>query len=617
MWAWSGISSSKILFKQWAPNSNFFRALKGAPSLFLKLSNLLDNVDRLFSGINFISNEQHCYLAQNMLSAAKTPDNQTDSSLSLNSYEALELGDPYSHKIKVKDFPHLHGPLSSLPSNDPTALKECDLSLFDREEDPFLYDSKQAFLPTNAPIGQSNVVDDNFSKQTTLSEEEKKPDWRRKISQKYYHRMDFVPLTEYDNSSGQVKEEHWTKEKHNSAFLEHPGSGEQKGSCGVVRGVKVDPGGHKIYTGKDGIPSSRMLLYESCDTWTCPIDYKKVISRQVREAEERYNQVIDQYRRAGAFKDKKSFLNHWVFSPPQEEYPTEDSFMHDEEEYPLRFAPDGEREDKSKRSKTYIPKCYKRLDKWYRKISDLLKTESEAFWGGNIAFHPWREKHLDGSACEKDYCEEEHVWSWGPHFHYLGHAHFTSDQIKEIHERTGWVIHYIKPEEGKPRDFGATLYYILTHTGIMGKRWVVELDPEDDIKKYPGRKRQKPIEYQMKERCRQTYRWIGAFSTKNLNRSEELEELQEDEKIFEEGEDGELVESLKLKKELCPVCRSQIMFQPLEGYTEELDMIHPKHGGDPRPSVVPRCMNTIYKVKKESKRYWRDKYSSKASGRGG
>lgn len=497
---------------------------------------------------------------------------------------------------------HDHG-IGSIP----VLSKESDLSIFDREEDSFLCESKKENLPSNAPIGQSNVVDDISLNNSSRSPGEKKPDWRRKISQKYYHRMDFVPLTEFDSFDGKIKEFHWTKEKRNAAFLEHPGSGKAKSTCGEVRGVKVDPGGHKIYVGKDGVLSSRKLLYESCDTWTCPVDYKQVIARQVKEAGERYRQTLDQFRKAGVFKDKKSFLNHWVFSPPQEEYPTEESFMHDEEEHPLRFSPDGEREDKSKRSKTYVPMCFKRVDKWYRKISSILNLNSDAFWGGVDSFHPWREKHLDGSACECDSCDQEHVWNWGPHFHYLGHAHFTSEQIKEVYDKTGWVIHFIKPDEGKPRDFEATFYYILTHTGIMGKRWVVEVDEEEDVKNYPGRKRQRPIRYEQKERCRQSYRWIGAFSSKGIQRSEVLEDLQEDEKIYEE-EDGQMVESLKLKKELCPVCREQITFQPLEGYTEELDVLHPKNDEPPRPSVVPRCKNVIYTVKKESKRYWRDRY---------
>jgi hypothetical protein len=412
-----------------------------------------------------------------MLSAAKTPDNQTDSSLSLNSYEALELGDPYLSKI----------------DRAPSRSSEEVLDLYDRlerslEQDIAFYTESKttardviegldsSYYAPLGEIGTFPAIPFDFSTSFELREEGKK--WGKKLQ---------ISL-----SNG--IEGHLTYQKRCLVIMAHPGQGETKENvCGTVKFAIICPNG-------DSPPE---LIYDSCDRWDCPVCYNNVLRETTARATERFERVSSDYSRAKVFKgDLIKHLRHWSISPPQDLFPSESSFLSDGATFEGDFA-------------KYTPESYKRLDRWKRKLSDILKTYSKSFYGGAVTFHAHRKKHLDGSCCECQDCELDHVWEWGPHFHFIGYGNFRPSE--EIYDKTGWVLHTIQTsqetndkEASKTRSFSRTFFYIMSHATILSKSWI-----EPSIPSRPeafGNAREEVL----KTAPRNAYWWVGAYSSSNV-----------------------------------------------------------------------------------------------------
>ena len=96
---------------------------------------------------------------------------------------------------------------------------------------------------------------------------------------------------------------------------------------------------------------------------------------------------------------------------------------------------------------------YNRLG--YQKMRrKAMKLADEAgMYGALVAFHPFR---FDASVNE---------WYWSPHFHLIGCGWTIGYKIKELHERTGWVVR----NHGTRRTSGeifSTIRYILSHAGV-------------------------------------------------------------------------------------------------------------------------------------------------------
>jgi len=413
-------------------------------------------------------------------------------------------------------------------------------------------------------------------------------DWRSKDRWNYYHRRGFVPLTEYDQATGEPMNVIWTKEAMNEAFLEHPGAGEARPMCGQVTHVVQCPEGCQTGIDENGKPVFRQLLSYHCDRWTCPTDYRRVIRSQTATVCERFEQVTAEYKKARVFKGSDKHLNHWAISPPRDIFPDAESFMRDKEQFPENFAP-------SKNS--YKPQSFKNLDKLKLKAYNLMKAYAKSFYGGVLVFHAYRRKHEDGSGCESKNCKRDHTWEWGPHFHYIGHGIFPANLI---YEKSGWIFQRIKTAPGEDRSFSATFSYVLSHASIMGKRYVVEIDREEEMGIPLAMRGQRPVELVRREQCRQNYWWVGAYVSKNIERIEEPAPITPEEEVYK---DGELVKWLR--KDLCPHCQKQRWIVRADYYPDLDDW---EEAGEPSPACLLRGTVTTYTVRESAIQCWRDKY---------
>jgi hypothetical protein len=128
-------------------------------------------------------------------------------------------------------------------------------------------------------------------------------------------------------------------------------------------------------------------------------------------------------------------IRHIVISPPVSEYP--------------KFRTERE-------FKNITKKLYRLLDKYIK-----------GMYGGDIVFHYYRLKHIDGSECEeKRFCDREHIEIESPHFHYIGTGYFVNSDV--FYRETGWVYKTIRKIRDE-RECRSTLRYIMSHCAIDDK----------------------------------------------------------------------------------------------------------------------------------------------------
>jgi hypothetical protein len=109
-----------------------------------------------------------------------------------------------------------------------------------------------------------------------------------------------------------------------------------------------------------------------------------------------------------------------------------------------------------------------------RKLAERLALES-GLLGGSIMFHPFRkvneseeyeQLHPDFSWRDAPAC-----WYVSPHFHIIGFGWIHGERVREIYERTGWIVKNLgvrKPLPGqKVADaVRGTAHYQLSHCGV-------------------------------------------------------------------------------------------------------------------------------------------------------
>lgn len=212
--------------------------------------------------------------------------------------------------------------------------------------------------------------------------------------------------------------------------------------CRVGQGNSLDLAGLKVcgrVIGAIRCPSHEhehdlRLLHSHCDRLQCPTCYEDAVKRSARRITDRMEKVHKQYSSHGVPLGKPK---HMTFSPPQDEWTRQ------------RVESDGGRLLKEE-----VARLMQRFFK-------------DRAYGGYLIFHGERRKHVDGSECDVKHCTKRHVWTWGPHFHYIGYGYFENSSY--VHSKTGWVVKRI--EDRGERDIYSTVHYQLTHAGLF-------LDPE-------------------------------------------------------------------------------------------------------------------------------------------
>lgn len=242
-----------------------------------------------------------------------------------------------------------------------------------------------------------------------------------------------------------------------TSILENTGTCVKRVGTGVKRSEFCGKVKFKVGCGK--CRNEVKTVFHSCDRVLCPKCYRNAVKKQSKRISERINGMGEVYNLNNVHLGT---LKHIVFSPPQfitrEMYERDPSIIEGSLlEMIHRFTKDG-------------------------------------FYGGVIMPHGERKKHKDGTECDDMNCEEEHVWVWGLHYHYIGYGYF--EKSDKVHELTGWV--YKQIANAGIRDVYSSVYYLLTHSTVF---------THEVVRMFEG------VECDLEERTiGQGYSYVGIFA---------------------------------------------------------------------------------------------------------
>lgn len=257
----------------------------------------------------------------------------------------------------------------------------------------------------------------------------------------------------------------------------------------VGNGLEYDLCGHIYYDEAKGCLNVQghkkgliyvRLISATCFRFECPICYQKTCARAAGAIENRFARIPKIGRDQGPEGRVKGLgvPIHVTVSPPEEEAMT-------------------------------LWSDFKNLRK------KALKLAKEAgIKGGCMIVHPWRNDIMheeDYSFIERDkngdidlesldryyktLDQYRSFWYKAPHFHLICYGWLDEDKIKEIHDKTGWVI----KNHGVRSSVYQTAFYQLSHAGVhpnfhvvtwfgcMSNRTYHQLDPgpKDPMAMYP------------------------------------------------------------------------------------------------------------------------------------
>jgi len=236
-------------------------------------------------------------------------------------------------------------------------------------------------------------------------------------------------------------------------------------------------------------------LIKHCGNLGCPTCYPARLRKIVNRVDKVQNALIHKYKENGDYKGPLE-PKHVVFSIPLDSVMSEEDFSKD------------------------IVRNYHKLK---RSAADTLKKAFRGFYGGYHVVHTHRFKHYDGSTCDGPQCSEPHIQVWGPHIHFIGYGYlrraddFEKNQLTKKQQDITKVWKYHVIDNGQKRDFGATLYYLLTHSAIVYRRYNHELILDG----------YQTGQYELRTRANNSYSPVGAFSP-SFTRTKTTNELVED-----------------------------------------------------------------------------------------
>lgn len=307
---------------------------------------------------------------------------------------------------------------------------------------------------------------------------------------------------------------------------EQPGKGYPYGLCGTVKGVA------KCSNPKCKSPSH--LRYHNCGRWDCPKCYMSAVARGAKRISGRLNGMYKAYLRKGKYLGKGVRHYSWNANP--------DIFT---EELVLK---DGGKA-------------------LHKEFINLLKSNSvNPIWGGVWVRHYYRIKHKDGAECETKNCKRDHIWVWGPHYHFLGYAYFTKSNV--INTNTGGRWNYRQlglenaPSKWKrttKRSLYHTAHYQLSHATRIYQiqhKWVTGFDErKESQRKITGETWDNGLTYS-KEFIGQTYGYVGCMAN---------------------CKGGKKVEQTIIRMEKCVSCKAPMRLYYRQGGVIEEEFIKVKY----------------------------------------
>lgn len=217
-------------------------------------------------------------------------------------------------------------------------------------------------------------------------------------------------------------------------YLILPGNGTAKSNCGEVR-FAVGCSDHNCRD-EHGVK----LVKENCGRLSCPVCKESAVDRAAARAVERIEGLISAYAAEGI---KTGPLDHCQLSTRA------DDPLFTREAFSTREG----------------------INRAFARARLLLKRHVR-YYGGVLVLHPWRQIHPDGSECGRHDCDKPHVWTWSPHFHFIGFGWWTKSD--DFFRLTGWTYskfgHGIKKRAGvdeSQRSLHNTIRYQLTHCGLL------------------------------------------------------------------------------------------------------------------------------------------------------
>lgn len=117
----------------------------------------------------------------------------------------------------------------------------------------------------------------------------------------------------------------------------------------------------------------------------------------------------------------------------------------------------------------------------YRKLCDKAKTllMEAGILGGAYLFHPYRQNGTneeddlpEGYVPEASNDGNKYTARFGPHFHAVGMGFIDPIKVKQIYERTGWVIKALRTGKNTIKnapELEAVLKYIKSHVGVISE----------------------------------------------------------------------------------------------------------------------------------------------------
>ena len=236
-------------------------------------------------------------------------------------------------------------------------------------------------------------------------------------------------------------------------------------------------------------------LIQHCGNLGCPTCYPARLRKIVNRVDKVQDNLIRKYKAEGDYRGPLE-PKHVVFTISHDAITNEEDFSKD------------------------ILGNYQKLK---RLASNVVKKAFRGFYAGYHVIHTHRFKHHDGTTCDNPQCQEEHIQVWGPHIHFEGYGFLRKADDFEYSQLTRkqqditkvWKYHVI--DKGQKRDFGATLYYLLTHSAIVYRRYNHELVLDG----------YQTGQYELRTRANNSYSPVGAFSP-SFTRTKTSNELVED-----------------------------------------------------------------------------------------
>ena len=199
-----------------------------------------------------------------------------------------------------------------------------------------------------------------------------------------------------------------------------PGTGMPRDDCGKLVIVKTcdNEDAHAAAGLPDHAPA--LAIPQSCDRLACPLDFVRSIDQRAAAVTDRIMGCVAA-RAVGAIGEGRA--RRWqplqaVLSPPPA--------LHEKCK-----TSDGIKELNST-------------------VSDIM--ESLNLEGGALMFHPWR-------------LNDSESMYFSPHFHLVGLGYLAMSKVKEVHERTGWVVKFVRSLPTR-QDVYNVVWYLHTHVGL-------------------------------------------------------------------------------------------------------------------------------------------------------